>query len=837
MSYKDVDGDGLENDEPDNSVGIIRYTQQINDPHKKGYIKSINYNDIKTKNDLPLPFFEYIKNPEYVHLYFDFDSIETKEEYTQLIMWLDSLKDVFGKYSIGGYTNDKETFGFLYKYIPNTEKTLSLHVIYYETKIKASVLRELMTHTKEGGFTYKINKNVDPNVYNITSRRLMRHVYSDKYYCKYHHKNKETAGSYNPPNTSILSTFIQIRGCEKEVDYGKLKDLFGYDYNASDESDLELSDDSSDDDEEVKKPNRKPKTHSKKNIKDVEFSDSLIIFTENEMIEFLDNFDNCFNTIMCILPPLYHSPYPEEFLIKCVQTWYNKVLHTHPGKATELIKKYYRYEETNKWFFSLTKHFKEETKTKYLNKYSTSINFVININNSDITYETIKSKTYEFEQIVNLFNDLRGCIGVIDDTWYLKILKEGQKFIINMSEEKLMKKIRTTKPFKANNNITLYNIVSKFSNYFRYDSADICKKNKKRIINLFQGFKYPVIKTNDFTIIQPFLNHIKNIICNGDVEKYDYLLKWYANIFQNITVKNGTMPIIYGAQGSGKSFAVEVFGELLGNYAIINVDDLDKVFGKFNGLIGQRLYININEPPDANDKFSFTGKIKSKLTQKKHIQETKGIDQIEINSWCNYTITTNNPSPVQEEKGNRRFIYFATNNSKCGDEEYFNKLCQPIQQTKQGDYNKQFMGVLLHYMLTQIDVSDFNPERLIRDINSRVDVDYNEQLERQYNDLDKLQKLVVDEYKMFVDGISTKDINRLNLIGYTDRGIIKKLNQLCDVKRITIKGVKTTTYKLKGEDQNPDLWNIIKYKHYGEEETNETEDNQPIKINNDEEEL
>ena len=92
-------------------------------------------------------------------------------------------------------------------------------------------------------------------------------------------------------------------------------------------------------------------------------------------------------------------------------------------------------------------------------------------------------------------------------------------------------------------------------------------------------------------------------------------MKWFANIFQNITVKNGTLPIIHGAQGSGKSFAVEVFGELMGHYALVNVDDLDKVFGKFNGLIGQHIFININEPPEANEKFKFGGKIKSKLTQ------------------------------------------------------------------------------------------------------------------------------------------------------------------------------------------------------------------------------
>ena len=42
------------------------------------------------------------------------------------------------------------------------------------------------------------------------------------------------------------------------------------------------------------------------------------------------------------------------------------------------------------------------------------------------------------------------------------------------------------------------------------------------------------------------------------------------------------------------------------------------------------LLININEPPEADDKFRFNGQIKSKLTQKKMVQEMKGVDKIEI---------------------------------------------------------------------------------------------------------------------------------------------------------------------------------------------------------------
>ena len=125
-------------------------------------------------------------------------------------------------------------------------------------------------------------------------------------------------------------------------------------------------------------------------------------------------------------------------------------------------------------------------------------------------------------------------------------------------------------------------------------------------------------------------------------------------------------------------------------------------------------------------------------------------------------------------------------------------------------------------MKTEIDVSDFNPEKLIRDINSRVELDYNEQLERQYADLDTVNKYVVDYYKDFVKGVTSDDLPQLQ--GYTKQGIQRKLNILCKVDRKQIDGNRVRIYTLKDKTQNPDLWNIIEYIHYGESEEDKEEE-------------
>ena len=211
------------------------------------------------------------------------------------------------------------------------------------------------------------------------------------------------------------------------------------------------------------------------------------------------------------------------------------------------------------------------------------------------------------------------------------------------------------------------------------------------------------------------------------------------------------------------------------------------------------------------------------------VQETKGVYQIEIDSYYNYCMTTNNPNPIREEKGDRRIIYFETNNAKFGDEQYFNELCKPFQPVRQGEYDKHYMGVLLHYMLTQIDVSSWNPERLIRDINARTDVEYNENLERQYEDLNAIDKYVVDHAKLFKRGISLEEID--NIGSYKRDGIAKKLRATCVCVRMSAKKYietiahddhdsiykeKVHVFSLKPAEQIPDLYAIVAYKEHQE---------------------
>lgn len=825
----------------------VTYSTQIIDHKHKNWRKTITHKRIDNY-DFSEHFIEILDKPEYVRPFFDFDEISNPEEYSEVLEWLNSLTDKydFGPFAIGGYTSipdfPDKCKQFLgqelcnLKYIEKAHHLISIHVVFYSVKMKSTTLIRLMKQNNKQYQCSGINRFCDPNVYKLNTRQLMRHVLSDKYFNKNNHSNAETAGTIlldskpsdliiTPTNkerelteidlSSFFLTEIETK-CKKTCK--KLsEDPFGPVLVSDSDSDYDY--------DPVKPVPVKPvrtKSTQQLTVDDIEYVDGIIEFTKNQLIEFIERLgiENNTTGILVQLAPLYSSPFSKQFLIEAIEEWYTKQDHDHPENVSKFIDRYYKYSRTNKWFYSLLKRFgTDEIRSQYSQIQRDHIDMTINVNNSNLTFDDIKERKYSIQNVPRLLNDLRGVIGNIDDKWYLKTIKNGQRFIVSCSDDQIRAKTKTTKPFRMNTKINVYQIISKYSDTYRYRTATIQKDNSdEHNINLFQGFKYQELQTDNFEPIQMFLDHIKTVICRNNEEKFQYFLKWWANIVQNICVKNGTMPIIYGGQGSGKSFVVETFCELFGNYALCNVDDLDKVFGKFNGLIGRNLVININEPPEAGDKFTFNGKIKSKLTQKRIVQETKGMDQIEIDSFANYILTTNSYCPIKEEKGNRRMIYFETDNSMCGNKEYFDKLCKPIQPTKQGDYNSEFMGTLLHYLLTRVDVSDFDPEQLIRKINSETETEYNEQLERQYADCSAVDRFVIDHFQDFETGIDTDYIrNNMNTLpAHTVNSVSRALNTICTKKRIMKNGHKLTVYQLKPAEQIQDLYNIIRYRVYNE---------------------
>ena len=811
------------------------------------------------------------KNTPYIRPYFDIDHLETMEEFTKFVDYCDKAKEVIGDYSIGGYTNNQEFANSLgFKYIDDANKVISFHVVFYESRIKPIQFLDFINSYKD-----QLHEAIDPNVYKLNSTQLFRHALSDKYTTPTNVKH--TAGAILN-NKKPVTQIITAKGDENEITIDDLMQAFGIQAQEFEDDYFDQCDEDRKsrmekiaaaaqqvEQIEEKSKQRKPKTDNRMNINDMTFEDNLVMLSNEDLLDLLNDITTePHNTdLVHTIVPLYHSPYSEDEIYEVVNEWYHQIGHKTPDNPMQIIRSIYSYEESNKWLFSLINKIPkadkaEEWRSRFKKEH---VDESININNSQLCYTDINKRFYKINEFAKLINDLRGVIAMCGARYFIKEKKDGQFIIMECTKETFNDTLSKRKPFYRNTKISLAHIVNAYSNYFLYDDLKLfkpCDENKEleeTIINIFQGYKYQEVITDDFSILEPLLNHIKEVNCNGDERKYEYIMNWYANIIQNLAVKNGTLPIIYGSQGSGKSLFVEIMADLIGSLAITNADDLDKVFGKFNGIVEKKVLVVLNEIGEANDKFAYSEKMKSRITQVNTLYEKKGIETKTGLNYANYIMTANYANPIKSQKGDRRTIYFPTNNKYCGDRKYFKELCKPFQPIKQGPYNKEYMGILLHYMRTQFKPEEYDLEELIFETNQNTQTNYNEQLERQYTDLTAVESFVVDNYQFFLIGYP---VDFIRLEGYKQKGISTKLQSICEEpKRIrttskeakrmqeeydklpnphnikidiydAINEKRIRVYKLKPCEQIPDLYNIIDYKKYqdkyDEEHNDDTEE-------------
>lgn len=177
----------------------------------------------------------------------------------------------------------------------------------------------------------------------------------------------------------------------------------------------------------------------------------------------------------------------------------------------------------------------------------------------------------------------------------------------------------------------------------------------------------------DMEIVQPILWHIEHILCRGDAEFYNYLLRWIALPLQQRGERTTTLVCINGDQGTGKGL---VFDELIGNgiygdMAYVQVKNADDLLGKFNNLTARRLLINLDEPRSFGGCFKDNGTLKNIITESRTTLERKGLDSVSISNYASYILTTNSEVPLKIESTDRRYAVIKASGEKCGDLDYF----------------------------------------------------------------------------------------------------------------------------------------------------------------------
>lgn len=212
------------------------------------------------------------------------------------------------------------------------------------------------------------------------------------------------------------------------------------------------------------------------------------------------------------------------------------------------------------------------------------------------------------------------------------------------------------------------------------------------VLNLWLG--WGVKPKERWGKVDSFLQYMMDVLCDGDEQAYDYLLRWMAYAVQFPDRPGETVVVLRSAQeGTGKSFFGEHFGKLFGQHTL-QVASERHVTGNFNAHLQTTCLLVLNEALFAGDKKT-ADTLKALVTERTLPIERKGIDVVNADNCLHIVMTSNHDHVVRAGPFARRFFVLDVNPEWKDDREYFGAIAKDLRE---GGYG-ELLKLLLEFKL------------------------------------------------------------------------------------------------------------------------------------------
>ena len=284
-----------------------------------------------------------------------------------------------------------------------------------------------------------------------------------------------------------------------------------------------------------------------------------------------------------------------------------------------------------------------------------------------------------------------------------------------------------------------HNDRSEYDNMYLYPPPLSVPSN---FINKFRGFaieehNISINELNDNENIRQF-NCVLGFLfyLSGECKiSYEYLLKFYAHLFQ----KPGEIPrialVFKSTTGCGKDLFISFIISIIGAEFVYKTSKLKDIVGDFNSAIDSKLICVANEV-EAKTFNEFKENIKEHITEENISLVRKGIDPTTVPNYSRLIFHTNNNFPV--ELNDRRFALFGCSPvvKKLNlTEHYFSKIAKYLK-------NPVVQKLFYNYCL-DIDIENYNFE-LNRPMTDIYKQSINKPIYLQFL-IDKFEKLLKTE--------------------------------------------------------------------------------------------
>ncbi|MDH3375339.1 MAG: PriCT-2 domain-containing protein [Gammaproteobacteria bacterium] len=174
-----------------------------------------------------------------------------------------------------------------------------------------------------------------------------------------------------------------------------------------------------------------------------------------------------------------------------------------------------------------------------------------------------------------------------------------------------------------------------------------------------------------------FLDHIHQIMCNGNDDLNTWVLDWIADCFQDPGNPKGCAIVMRGAEGAGKGAVANTLGMLYGSHYRHLIDD-SHLTSNFNAHMMDCLFVFADEITWGGNKKT-AGKLKGLITEPFLVGERKGVDAIMYRNMCHMMIASNEEWVIPAGTNSRRWMVLDVNAKYTRDRPYFNELFKEIE--------------------------------------------------------------------------------------------------------------------------------------------------------------
>lgn len=216
--------------------------------------------------------------------------------------------------------------------------------------------------------------------------------------------------------------------------------------------------------------------------------------------------------------------------------------------------------------------------------------------------------------------------------------------------------------------------------------------------NLWQGFACEAIPGTGH---QPYLDHLRENICSGREEHYQYLIRWMARGVQEPGSQGEVAPVMRGGRGAGKGTAATEYGALFGRH-FLHLSSAKHLVGQFNAHLRDCVFLFADEAFFAGDR-QHESVLKTLVTEATLMVEPKGVDAGLEPNYTHILMASNQDWVVPAGADERRFFVMEVGEGRKQDLAYFGRIREAMR--------KGGRESLLHFLLT-LDLTGFE----VRDV-------------------------------------------------------------------------------------------------------------------------